>query len=190
MVNLSRDQWKQLIEEHNAWTTHNFPDETHVDSITGVMEEVGELAHCHLKQKQGIRKVNWPEDAQDAIADATIYLLGVMSFTGYIPLLSARTELFGKRKPQTADQVIHELGEAVGVLCQPARITVGSDKVVVALIKYCILNGWDYAQLVIDTWNKVSKRDWVADPEHGGEDALAKLPEVDEPDPLDHGEAL
>jgi NTP pyrophosphatase (non-canonical NTP hydrolase) len=68
---------REIQKEHQAWSTKNFGwDQDPSLSLIGVMEELGELAHAHLKQRQGIR-VN--EDhiakARDAIGDILIYML-------------------------------------------------------------------------------------------------------------------
>lgn len=76
--------WNQLVEERDAWVAHNFPttEETApMETIMGVFEEIGELTHAHLKQRQSIRgsDAKHDADAKDAIGDATVYLLGVIS---------------------------------------------------------------------------------------------------------------
>ena len=67
---------KELQAEVREWRIHktNFGDDP-TDPLLGVMEEVGELTHAHLKMKQGIRK---NEDHYrgkiDAVGDILIYL--------------------------------------------------------------------------------------------------------------------
>jgi NTP pyrophosphatase (non-canonical NTP hydrolase) len=55
------------------WQKHNFPDGKPYQPLLGVSEEVGELAHAHLKHEQGIRDVK-QEDKDDAVGDIIIYL--------------------------------------------------------------------------------------------------------------------
>lgn len=38
----------------------------------------------------------------------------------------------------------------------------------VFLSRFCERRGWDYQQIVEQTWAKVSQRDWKADPQSGG----------------------
>jgi len=67
----------ELQSEHGEWLKHNFPDQEKHDALLGVMEEIGELAHAHLKYQQGIRGYTMTEyyaDASDAIGDIVIYL--------------------------------------------------------------------------------------------------------------------
>jgi NTP pyrophosphatase (non-canonical NTP hydrolase) len=75
------------------------------------MEELGELAHAHLKQEQGIRS-NEDHDAaaRDAIGDVVIYLMD-----------------------------------------------------------YCSVRGWDFSDCVSEAWGDVSERDWIANPATGTE---------------------
>ena len=66
---------KKLQKEHKVWLDHNFGGQPSYHSLLGVVEEVGELSHAHLKNEQGIRT---NEDhialAKDAIADIVIFL--------------------------------------------------------------------------------------------------------------------
>jgi NTP pyrophosphatase (non-canonical NTP hydrolase) len=98
---------RQFQAEHRAWLEHNFPGQKPADGLLGMVEEVGELAHAHLKGEQGIRHT--PEEIdemkQDAIGDVFIYAAS-----------------------------------------------------------YCNTNGFDLAVCVRDAWDRVSKRDWIADP--------------------------
>jgi NTP pyrophosphatase (non-canonical NTP hydrolase) len=67
-----------LQDEHREWLRHNFPDQRIHQPLLGIMEEVGELAHAHLKHEQGIRGLSDQDLAfvkkQDAVGDIVIYL--------------------------------------------------------------------------------------------------------------------
>lgn len=71
-------QLTELQQEVKNWLNRNFKARDAYHSLIGVVEELGELAHAHLKQIQGIRGT--PEqhiaDAQDAVGDILIYLVG------------------------------------------------------------------------------------------------------------------
>ena len=97
-----------IQEQHRIWTDHNFPNAPSDDSLIGAFEEMGELAHAHLKRKQGIRGNNHEAEARDAIGDIIIYLL-----------------------------------------------------------HYCTSNGWKMSDIIQETWDEVSKRDWIKNPENG-----------------------
>ena len=65
-------------DEHRMWLRHNFPDQDPYEPLLGLMEEVGELAHAHLKHKQGIRGLAGLEAQAakiDAVGDIFVYLM-------------------------------------------------------------------------------------------------------------------
>ena len=70
---------KPLQEIQNGvfeWSRRNFGDQPSHRPLLGLVEEVGELCHAHLKREQGIR-TNEDHVLQqiDAIGDIMIYLL-------------------------------------------------------------------------------------------------------------------
>ena len=77
---------KDLQEQHAEWLSHNFPDQQPHDGLLGLTEEVGELAHAHLKYYQGIRgigQVQYLLEAGDAIGDIVIYLASYCNTNGF-----------------------------------------------------------------------------------------------------------
>ncbi len=76
---------RTLQEEHMAWLEKNFPQQQGHDPLLGIVEEVGELAHAHLKASQSIRGT--PKELQakafDAIGDIVIYLASYCNSNGY-----------------------------------------------------------------------------------------------------------
>jgi len=66
----------QLLQSQvKEWTAHNFPFTLSHHPLLGAMEELGELAHAHLKNEQGIRTDECHlENKCDAIGDIIIYL--------------------------------------------------------------------------------------------------------------------
>lgn len=75
---------KQLQEEQKPWVLHNFGNRPTWMPLLGAVEELGELAHAHLKEAQGIRtNENHIENAKDAIADIIIYLADYCSSRGF-----------------------------------------------------------------------------------------------------------
>lgn len=171
--------WQKLVDERNEWVARNFPDEQGrpEQSVFGVVEELGELAHAHLKEQQGIRGTAEEHQAaaKDAIGDLTVYLLGIMRYYELpSPLLSD-----GYIAADADDALLH-LAAAVGRLS--SCLTVGSvlapNDVTTGRIAglsraYCKARGWDYDAIVLETWGKVSQRDWAADPVAGGESSAA-----------------
>jgi len=102
---------RQLQEEQRPWVEHNFPGREAYYPLLGAVEELGELAHAHLKQLQGIRGTD--QEHEDAAKDA-----------------------------------------------------VGD--VVVFLADYCSARGFDFQDILNETWAKVKQRDWRKDPVGGG----------------------
>lgn len=100
---------KRLQVEQIPWVKHNFGERPSWMPLLGAMEELGELAHAHLKKAQGIRtSEDHDANARDAVADIVIFL---------------------------AD--------------------------------YCSAQGYDFEQIVQETWDKVKQRDWKADSAKG-----------------------
>jgi NTP pyrophosphatase (non-canonical NTP hydrolase) len=62
--------------EVGEWTEKNFCPHPPHHPLLGIIEEVGELAHAHLKDEQGIRGTpeEHREEAVDAIGDIVIFL--------------------------------------------------------------------------------------------------------------------
>jgi len=74
-----------LQAEHKVWLEHNFPRQLSHEALLGVVEEVGELSHSHLKKGQGIRGTDRAHVAaiKDAIGDIVIYLASYCTTNGY-----------------------------------------------------------------------------------------------------------
>ena len=74
---------KKMQEEQKPWVKHNFGDRPSWMPLLGVVEELGELAHAHLKKAQGIRvNENHDENIKDAVADIVIFLADYCSSVG------------------------------------------------------------------------------------------------------------
>lgn len=158
--------WEQLIERRDKWIAHNFPDpkldEPMDESVVGVIEEVGELAHAHLKAAQNIRGSNEKhiEDARDAIGDCTVYLLGIMSGLDKVP------EQIKASSVPTPTWALKNLAYQAGMLAlNPSQYL--CERIVEYLEAYCDFQGWDYEEIVTSTWDEVEKRDWIKYPDSG-----------------------
>lgn len=73
----------KMQKELFTWDKKNFGDQPAYRSLLGAFEEIGELAHAHLKEEQGIRASNYEEDAKDAIGDTIIYLANYCNARGF-----------------------------------------------------------------------------------------------------------
>lgn len=65
-----------LQMEVGQWSRDNFGRQPSTNPLLGIVEEVGELSHAHLKGLQGIRHDSEEirEKKRDAVADILIYL--------------------------------------------------------------------------------------------------------------------
>jgi len=70
------------LRDLHIWRVRNFPDADADQQLLGMIEELGELAHANLKQKQGIREKS-AADEQDAIGDMLIYCQGYCAYRGW-----------------------------------------------------------------------------------------------------------
>jgi len=71
----------RIAAEHKKWELESFGHQEAKRPALGMIEELGELAHCLLKFQQGIRGFEvfekYVTEARDAIADIGIYLISV-----------------------------------------------------------------------------------------------------------------
>lgn len=74
-----------LQSEVSEWAGRNFPNALPYQPLLGATEEIGELAHAHLKNEQRIRGT--PEEhfaaKKDAVADVVIYLCHYCRLNGF-----------------------------------------------------------------------------------------------------------
>lgn len=72
-------QIESLQNAQKHWMLHNFPSAESWEALAGMTEELGELAHAHLKGFNAIRAMRDPEAVQaakaDAVGDIFIYLM-------------------------------------------------------------------------------------------------------------------
>lgn len=102
---------KKFQKEHREWSERNFGGKfgSGYRPLLGAMEELGELAHAHLKDEQKIRThENHLLMKIDAIADVIIYLTDYCSNEG-IDLEQALIDTWNevkkrdwKKNPETA----------------------------------------------------------------------------------------
>jgi hypothetical protein len=168
-------KWAELVQERNEWVAHNFPNPTMPnpgESILGVMEEIGELTHAHLKQLQGIRGTDEEHEhnAIDAIGDITVYLLGVMNAYNILPDPTWIPKWKDER-PVDAAQALFLIAYCGGQIARgyANRTHQGSymDPLVYYLRCYCKFRHWDYDTIVTNTWEQVKQRDWQVNRDDG-----------------------
>ena len=74
-----------IAEEHRKWAEYNFgKNRAYEDPLMGIVEEVGELHHALLKQRQGIRGeyIEHLLEVRDAVGDITLYLMDFCNVYG------------------------------------------------------------------------------------------------------------
>lgn len=106
--------FRRLQEEQKPWIEHNFPGRPGYIPLLGAVEELGELAHAHIKREQGIRG---PIDeliaaAKDAVADTVIFLSDYCTSRGFdLQALMEETWAKVKLRDWKADPVTGGSGE-------------------------------------------------------------------------------
>lgn len=184
--------WKTLVEERDEWVARNFPDSYKTDTLLGVVEELGELAHAHLKSKQGIRgtKAEHNEAAKDAIGDLVVYLLGVISYEKIIEYIDHEQYLNSIHKSNGRELALFDLAAEVGALCSyvspsgprglKETIAYRVNRILALCAAYCAHRYWNFGEIVTQTWDHVKQRDWNKHREDGAlkDDPKMKDPEV------------
>lgn len=175
----------QLIEQVGTWAERNFRDKRAAE--WGIVEEIGEAAHCILKHRQKIRGFE-KEDffiakLTDAFADTIIYLADwCYKHNTFFKINrnQVRQEQFRSCLDLLSERRImqHLLQAASAMMCHDEIFT--GDKIEAAqqgVYNYTaqrICNGIEYwAELykidlrwaVTTTWAKVKQRDWIANPD-------------------------
>lgn len=91
---------RRLQSQMKRWQGHNFPDRPSYQPLLGAVEELGELAHAHIKSEQGIRTGEDHESAKmDAVADVVIFLADYCNAEGidFQDALDCTWEMVSKR---------------------------------------------------------------------------------------------
>jgi len=200
---------KKFQAELKEWSVHNFgplPPEGELPEhpLTGLMEELGELAHAHLKQQQGIRGTASEHEAaaKDAIGDLIIFLCDYSTRRGWDldELSNKGVDINVTPCKGLPDDALHRLGAVLGELCDyhvlwkhlpNDRLTFAKDSrhsvsmFLANLQIYAIHRGWNAYSLGMTTWNTiVKKRDWKANPATGTSPLSVPAPSLD----LDYGD--
>ena len=116
----------RLQAEQRPWVEHNFGKRPSYWPLLGAVEEIGELAHAHLKAEQGIRTgEDHAANKKDAVADIIIYLADYCSAEG-IDLQSVVEETWAEVKQR--DWKKHpaqaaEVAKAAGIRRTPGCAT-------------------------------------------------------------------
>lgn len=174
----------RIQEEVGAWSVRNFPKNTPYEPLLGMGEELGEIKHAVLKQKQGIRGVT-PAEAAAAVADGLSDLL-------IFALDYASRRKYTMRHPRILSELKRDTEPVAtfGVLAQvlgdleafydgyvtdsgPCSFTDTAEatylgEVVLSAFRCMRARGLDPIPTLQTTWDVVKQRDWVADAVAGG----------------------
>lgn len=167
----------ELIQQVGMWSKYNFSHRR--APHFGIVEEVGEAAHCVLKRIQEIRGFNkydfFIKEFSDALADAIIYLADWCF--DHNSFFNFGRNLHIPRKLTTEDQnrILCHILQATAVILQhadrepsfPFSVVNESDYNMVAQRICTGIEMWaqvydiDLRLIVANTWAKVSQRDWT-----------------------------
>lgn len=155
---MTREKLLRLSQEITVWGNTNFGDKK--DSAIGVGEELGELCHCLLKRVQGIRGFDNPDhfkaQAADALADSCVYLLHLCGDRGY--QLATPSLLIGEVRSFVARGLVN----AACLIDEPSEEA--AQRVLNVVASLASVLEIDLEAALDQTWAKVSKRNWVANP--------------------------
>jgi hypothetical protein len=182
--------WNVLQEEVAVWKMKNFPESPPKHQFWGLIEELGELVHAHLKKEQGIRgsAEKHVTDGKDAIADGFIFLMNVCTSYGWdvVSLLNHHTDRTPVKTPADLQRergslkvgyspimrILSHLSELGGCLEAAEFESLKKDAYLqdaksfargyaVSLAAYCAQQGWSLQDILEEVWPKVRARDWT-----------------------------
>jgi NTP pyrophosphatase (non-canonical NTP hydrolase) len=189
---------EQLKIEVGEWASRNFEEH---NPLLGIIEEVGELAHCFLKRSQKIRGFDNPkifeEHTKDAIGDIGIYaahfayIYNLRFNLDEIQDLHIRNYMVERKSKTNLNHAILSLifnitqidpdKGFIPIGDQPYHdIQASFGFVLWNVINIAFSEGFDTVSIVVDTWESVRQRDWKAN-QHTG--TRISLPEAPPPDP-------
>lgn len=153
----------KIVKEHNLWLKKNFPNGKSYHSILGMIEEIGELSHAHLKDEEKIRlNENHNYNKKDALADTIIYLIGFCNYNN-IDINKCSENILISNTDHTA---IFKAMRSISLIALDVDVDKGNiityiKDLITNLASYANDNGWDLKDIVQEVWdNVVKKRTW------------------------------
>ena len=167
-------RYQELALAIGQWAEKNFDV---FDPSLGVLEEIGETAHCLLKHKQGIRGFENKEfflgELADGIADTAIYCLHSVHLR-QVELVEAY--LIAEGSGPYSRTLLGYLGQLAGRLVgdeiSGPNGELHSD-ILKQLSELAACYGIDFDAKLELTWAKVSKRDWRVNPANAAQVAAS-----------------
>ena len=163
----------EIQAELKVWTIYNFGKQESIIPIMGMIEELGELTHAHLKELQGIRKSDFLADKKDAIADIIIYLLNYFNCSNE-EILEIEDVIYDDHEGDNNNFIILEINSQLGIISK--NINNSSDTniayqhlayILFLLKEYSENIKLDLLTIVNETWEQVKLRDWKKYPKDG-----------------------
>lgn len=178
-INMKKISELELIKQVGVWAEANFGE--HRMPEFGIMEEIGEAAHCVLKHIQKIRgmekKETFDDKFGDALADTVIFLADWCSIhNAYFQLSRCERLAVEVRTDGGERTIINSILQSASIFFSvavdspiPGKQNVFGENLAQRLVQGLSL--WadyyelDLSILVANVWvNTVSKRDWKKDP--------------------------
>ena len=171
---------REIQTEQHDWSLRNFGPHGPDDPLDGLIEEFGELHHAVLKRRQGIRGTAEEHDAaeRDALGDMCIYLLDLLSTMSAIPPeFVEMISLPGSTPERMRRDMLLQIADVATVVplhgtCDLVgdryAIEDTADELLAIMATYAEARGWSLLQIVNETWEQVSKRDWTKERGEGG----------------------
>ena len=162
--------------EQYEWSLENFGRHPAADPALGLIEELGELSHAILKQRQNIRGSSEEHDAaaKDAVGDMAIYLLDVVS--------SISSQIVRPLETPHSTVPVFFLSTSVGALAMHvgqnnfSSVPQIAELILNALNTYCLQRGWSFAEILDETWAQVKQRNWKKNPQNGASEQVLAFP--------------
>jgi len=184
MKNFSITDMREILTIGQEWQDYNFGHVENWKPATGLIEEVGELAHAILKKAQKIRSYSNPANdgtefaLLDAIADAVIYLGQYCAQEGLVfpekyTIVREDIEFSMQGYTEEYQLLFRALTEAGGLVNPdiyetPSLRQTRVNCILTMLATISHLHGENIEELVVKVWNNtVGPRDWKNYPATG-----------------------
>lgn len=163
---------QEIQSELKVWTEYNFGKQTPEISILGMIEELGELSHAILKEKQGIRVSDFLADKKDAIGDLTIYALNYFNSINKTVVFETQANDFTSKTEHLISFIVtRQIGRLTATVYTRKGYTdtaLSSCRIILRwLDSYSRFLGFDFTTLVNEVWEQVKLRDWKKYPKDG-----------------------
>jgi len=163
-----------LIKEVGLWSAYNFGQKQ--NPWLGMVEEIGELAHCLLKRHQQIRGYDDPvfflEEFKDALGDIGVYAANYAYNEGMRKVKYPENIKPDLTMSKHIGNSLHWLSDLMLVGEDKEDYLVWFSNFLKEISYIAKLEGLEFAEVVTETWLKVKMRNWKENA-HDGESAIS-----------------